>query len=208
MTTFEILQLLQSEIHSTVFATLDEYGLPQTCVIDLMLADDGGLYFLTARGKSFYNRLTAKPFVAISGMRGSDTLSTLAISLRGAVRNIGKDRLAEIFEKNPYMAKIYPTEKSRDALEVFQIYQGEGEYFDLGQLPPYRQSFSFGGAVTQEIGYRIIPENCIGCQECRSVCPVGCISDTIPRTIDSAHCLHCGNCLRICPVKAVERLGK
>lgn len=206
MTTLEILQLLQRQIHSAVFATLDENGLPQTCVIDLMLADDGGLYFLTARGKSFYDRLTAKPFVALSGMKGSDTLSTLAISLRGAVRNIGNDRLGEIFEKNPYMAKIYPTEKSREALEVFQIYQGEGEYFDLGQLPPYRQSFSFGGVTAQETGYHIVPEKCIGCLGCRSVCPAGCISNTIPRSIDTVHCLHCGNCFRICPVKAVERL--
>lgn len=45
------------------------------------------------------------------------------------------------------MAKIYLTEKSRDALEVFQIYKGEGEYFDLSQLPPYRQGFSFGGEI-------------------------------------------------------------
>lgn len=50
MTTQEILNTLQSDIHSVVFATLDEYGLPQTCVIDLMLADDDGLYFLTAKG--------------------------------------------------------------------------------------------------------------------------------------------------------------
>ena len=42
MTTQEILNILQSDIHSVVFATLDEHGLPQTCVIDLMLADDNG----------------------------------------------------------------------------------------------------------------------------------------------------------------------
>lgn len=39
MTTTEILQILQQDIHSTVFATVDEKGLPQTCVIDLMLFD-------------------------------------------------------------------------------------------------------------------------------------------------------------------------
>ena len=189
MTTQEILNILQSDIHSVVFATLDEHGLPQTCVIDLMLADDDGLYFLTAKGKAFYRRLMAKPFVSISGMKGGDTLSTTAISVRGAVRSIGTKRLAEIFEKNPYMAKIYPTEKSQEALEVFQLYKGQGEYFDLAQLPPYRQSFSFGG------------------EGCRSVCPVNCISNTIPRSIDTAHCLHCGNCLSICPVGAVERIG-
>ena len=207
MTTQEILDILQRDIHSTVFATVDDQGLPQTCVIDLMLSDEEGLYFLTARGKSFYDRLMARPFVAISGMKGEDTLSAVAISVRGAVRSIGKERLGEIFEKNPYMAKIYPTEKSRDALEVFQLYRGEGEYFDLSQQPPFRQSFSFGGESVRRTGYRIDPDRCIGCQGCRSVCPSNCISDAIPRVIDPSHCLHCGNCFRICPVKAVEKLG-
>ncbi len=207
MTTLDIFQFLRHDIHSTVFATVNENGLPQTCVIDLMLTDENGLYFLTAKGKSFYDRLTARPFVALSGMKGSDTLSTVAISVRGAVRSIGKERLAEIFEQNPYMAKIYPTEKSRDALEVFQIYKGEGEYFDLSQLPPYRQSFAFGGEEVHLAGYRINAEKCIGCQGCHSVCPQGCVSNTIPRKIDQSHCIHCGNCFRICPVKAVERLG-
>ena len=207
MTTTQILHILQQEIHSTVFATLDDKGLPQTCVIDLMLADEDGLYFLTARGKSFYSRLMARPFVALSGMKGRDTLSTAAVSLRGPVRNIGKERLAEIFEQNAYMAKIYPTEKSWDALEVFQIYRGEGEYFDLSQQPPFRQSFAFGGESVHETGYRIDRERCIGCQGCRGVCPSHCISETIPRTIDASHCLHCGNCFRVCPVRAVEKLG-
>lgn len=52
----------------------------------------------------------AKPSVSLSGMKGEDTLSTTAISMRGAVQNIGKRQLAEIFEKNPYMSQIYPTE--------------------------------------------------------------------------------------------------
>lgn len=207
MTTQEILKILQQTIHSAVFATVDNMGLPRTCVIDLMLADEGGLYFLTARGKSFYDRLTARPFVALSGMKGMDTLSAIAVSVRGAVRNIGKERLAEIFEKNPYMAKIYPSEKSREALEVFQIYKGEGEYFDLSQLPPFRQSFAFGGEEIHQTGYRINGDQCIGCQGYRSVCPQGCISDTIPRRIDKSHCIHCGSCFGICPVKAVERMG-
>lgn len=207
MTDFEILQTLQADIHSTVFATVDAAGLPQTCVIDLMLADENGLYFLTAKGKSFYTRLTERPYVALSGFRGADTLSSVAISLRGHVRSIGQDRLEEIFEKNPYMAKIYPTPKSRNALEVFQIYKGEGELFDLRQQPPRRQSFSFGGEAPHWSGYRINKDKCIGCLGCRSVCPAGCIANVTPRVIDESHCLHCGSCFRICPVKAVEKIG-
>ena len=207
MTTAQILNILQQDIHSVVFATLDDKGLPQTCVIDLMLAGGDGLYFLTARGKSFYNRLMARPFVALSGMKGQDTLSSVAISLRGPVRSIGKERLEEIFARNPYMARIYPTEKSREALEVFQLYKGEGEYFDLSQQPPFRQSFSFGGEAVRQTGYRIDAARCTGCQICRDVCPTGCIRDAVPRLIDEDHCLHCGNCFHDCPVQAVERIG-
>ena len=207
MTTLEILTLLQRDIHSVVFATVDDTNKPQTCVIDLMLADGTGLYFLTARGKQFYDRITQHPYVALSGLKGEDTMSSVSISVRGKVKNIGKDRLDEIFAENPYMAQIYPTAESRDALEVFHIDTGEGELFDLSQKPIFRQAFAFGGQQPQQTGYRIQKDKCIGCQGCRSVCPQQCISNTIPREIDQSHCLHCGNCYRICPVKAVERLG-
>ena len=49
--------ILKNDIHSTVFATVDDDGLPQTCVIDIMLYDDVSLYFITAKGKAFYSRL-------------------------------------------------------------------------------------------------------------------------------------------------------
>lgn len=208
MTTLEILSYLQKEIHSTVFATVDDDGLPQTCVIDLMLADRNGLYFLTAKGKSFYERLMKRKYVAVSGMKGQDTMSTVAISLRGKIKNIGQERLDEIFEKNPYMAEIYPDPECRNALEVFCIYEAEGEYFDLGQDPVYRQSFSYGGAGIHETGYQIDKSRCTGCGKCRKVCPVHCISEIMPGEIDRSRCLHCGNCFRICRVKAVVKLGK
>lgn len=125
---------------------------------------------------------------------------------QGKVKSIGQEKLDEIFEKNSYMVSIYPTPKSRSALEVFCIYEAEGEYFDLGQNPVYRQNFAYGGAAIHETGYQIDKSKCIGCQGCRSVCPVQCISKEVPREKDRSRCLHCGNCFRICPVKAVVRL--
>lgn len=93
---------------------MDEQGLPHTCAIDMMLADEGGLYFLTARGKAFYRAGADGPrYLALSGMKGEDTLSTVAVSVRGWVKPIGQQRLEEILEKNPYMREIYPTEASR-----------------------------------------------------------------------------------------------
>ena len=56
----DYLRFIVREIHTTVVATVDEQGLPVTCAIDIMDSDENGLYFLTAKGKSFYERLNAQ----------------------------------------------------------------------------------------------------------------------------------------------------
>ena len=47
----DYLAYLVEEIHTTVVATVDDAGLPVTAAIDMMDADEGDVYFLTARGK-------------------------------------------------------------------------------------------------------------------------------------------------------------
>ena len=74
MTSIECLAYIVNEIHSTVFATVDKHGNPITCAIDIMDYDEKGLYFLTARGKSFYDRLKNHFLIAFTGMKGQDTL--------------------------------------------------------------------------------------------------------------------------------------
>lgn len=205
MTIKEIFHILKNEIHSTVFATVDDNGLPQTCVIDIMLCDDNSLYFITAKGKSFYDRLMKREYVAVSGMKGNDTLSTYAISVRGKVRNLGNELLTRVFEENSYMKNIYKSEESRMALDVFQLYEGEGELFDLSCLPPKREAFTFGGAKKQPIRYEI-NSCCVGCGACNKTCPVGCIEQVGARfSIQSTNCIHCGNCLAACHFGAVEK---
>lgn len=129
----KILQILQQDIHTVIMATSDLQGKVYTCAIDLMLLENESLYFLTARGKSFYQRLMNNHYVALTGLKGEDTMSSIAISLQGKVKNIGHDKLALIFQENPYMQEIYPDEIARDVLEVFEIYQYDLEYFDLSQ---------------------------------------------------------------------------
>lgn len=203
MKTEEILHVLQHDIHSTIMATTDEDGHPLTCVIDLMLEDGKGLYFLTARGKAFYERLMKDQYVALTGLKGETTMTSVSVNLHGKVKNIGKNRLDEIFEKNPYMAKIYPSLESRDALEVFWIYEASGELFDLSQKPIFRQSFSYGGSTEKEHGFRILADKCIDCGKCLEACPQKCITPGNPYVIQSAHCLHCGRCMDVCPDGAV-----
>lgn len=201
----DYLDYVANEIHRTIVATVDDEGLPVTAAIDMMDSDENGLYFLTAKGKGFYDRLKKREFLALTAMKGEDTMSSVAVSIRGKVRELGYDKIPELFEKNPYMREIYLTEESMQALTVFQIYEGSGEWFDLSKKPIERASFTFGGAEKKAEGY-FITKACIGCGSCAAVCPQNCIiQDEIPFVIEEEHCLHCGNCMTSCPVGAVER---
>ncbi len=203
----EVFIYLQKEMHTTVAATVDRDGLPVTCAIDMMDADESGLYFLTAKGKGFYNRLKGSGYMALTGIKGEDTLSCVAVSVRGKVRELGAGPLPRLFEKNPYMKEIYPTAESQRALTVWQLHQGTGEWFDLSKKPIERFSFSFGQAPAETEGY-CITDACIGCRTCETVCPQSCIDFTsTPAVIRQEHCLHCGNCMEVCPQKAVIRRG-
>ena len=53
----DYLAYIVNEIHTTIVATVDDEGLPVTAAIDMMDSDENGLYFLTAKGKGFYDRL-------------------------------------------------------------------------------------------------------------------------------------------------------
>lgn len=200
----DYLTFIVEQIHSTVVATVDEEGLPVTCVIDIMYADNNGMYFLTAKGKNFYQRLKDRGYLALSGKKGEDTMSCTAVSVRGKVREIGADMIPLLFEKNPYMLEIYPTEESRKALTVFQIYEGIGEWFDLSKKPIERDSFTFGGAAIKASGY-FVTDNCIACGSCLTDCPQSCIDLSDKAVIRQENCLHCGNCAAICPVGAVVK---
>lgn len=203
MDTKDYLSYVVTEIHRTIVATVDDEGLPVTAAIDMMDTDGNSLYFLTAKGKGFYDRLIKRGFLSLTAMKGADTMSSVAVSIRGKVRELGYKKIPDLFEKNPYMKEIYPTAESMKALTVFQIYEGTGEWFDLSKKPIERASFTFGDADKKEEGY-IITDKCVGCGSCVDVCPQNCIiTECIPYVIEQEHCLHCGNCLTVCPVGAV-----
>ena len=201
----DYLAYIVSEIHTTIVATVDDEGLPVTAAIDMMDSDENGLYFLTAKGKGFYDRLIKRGFLALTTIKGQDTMSSVAVSVRGKVKELGYERIPVLFEKNPYMHQIYPTKDAMHALTVFQIYEGTGEWFDLSKKPIERASFTFGGAQEKMEGF-FIADACIGCGNCLKVCPQDCISaDSIPFRIEQAHCLRCGNCMTACPAGAVQK---
>lgn len=204
----DYLKVLVEEIHSTVVATIEKNGHPVTRCIDMMLYDESTVYFLTAKGKNFYEELMSQKYASLSAVKDKR-----CISLAGTVQNIGKEKLDEIFEKSVYMQKIYPG-NTREALEVFKFTDGLGNFFDISD-PSHvtRGLFSLGksDSDSQRVnsGYFVQKLSCIGCKKCLSVCPQKCIdfSTEGKAKIDQNRCLHCGRCFAACPVKAIEKAG-
>ena len=65
MTKKQYLNLLVNEFHSATMATIGADGHPVTRIIDLMLWDESGVYFLTAKGKSLYTQLMEQKFASV-----------------------------------------------------------------------------------------------------------------------------------------------
>lgn len=196
----DYLKILTEDIHSAAIATLDKNGRPITRIIDIMLYDNQGIYFLTAKGKEFYRQLMEQKYISLSAVK-----EKRSITLRGETENIGSEKLDEIFEKNPYMKGIYPDD-TREALEVFRLYKAAGEFFDISDPTNVtRGSISIGNAKEQS-GIYFVKGKCSGCKACFSVCPQKCIDvSKVPAVINQNHCLHCGRCFEICPEKAIVK---
>ena len=159
-------------------------------------------FYFRATGKTFYDQLMEQQYVAISA-----TKDKIAVSLRGKIKNIGKKNLDIMFENNPYMKKIYPGD-TKDAIEVFWLYEAQGEYFDISNPSNIvRDTITIRKTEVVQTGYYIGKE-CIGCKLCYSVCPQKCIDiSSVPVVINQNHCLHCGRCAEICPKQCIEKRG-
>ncbi len=193
------LQILR-KIKDVAFATVDDKGMPQIRIIDIMLVEGEKIYFCTARGKDFYAQLMRDGNVAITGMNREYQM----IRLNGKARKLDDRKLwiDRIFEENPSMNNVYPDD-SRYVLEPFCIDNGEVEFFDLGREPVVRETFALGESEKTFKGYEIT-DKCIQCGKCERICPQKCIKDFV---INQIHCLHCGLCLEGCPVDAVRKIG-
>lgn len=199
MNTKKCLEMLR-EIKDVAFATVDNQGLPQIRIIDIMLVDDDRLYFCTSRGKDFYAQLIKNGNVAITGMNKNYQM----IRVSGKAQNLKDQKkwIDKIFDQNPSMNDVYP-DKSRYILQPFSISQGEIEFFDLSKTPINRQTFALGNARVKFRGFEIT-DRCIQCGKCVKNCPQKCIENFV---INQTHCLHCGLCFENCPQKAIIKRG-
>lgn len=192
---------LAMRIKSFTIATIGGDGRPDTRIIDLMLYESGEIYFLTARGKNFYRQLMAQQFVSMTGM--SDNWEM--VTLRGKVKQVDRKYIRKMFAANPSMNDMYPGQ-SADILEAFALVEGQGEIFDLHDVPIYRAEFVIGNPREVYKKGFVITGACTECGLCAEICPQQCIESGMPYIIRRAQCLHCGYCAEQCPAGAIERM--
>ena len=85
MTKMNYLKLLVDEIHSTTVATIGSDGHPQTRIIDMMYYDEEGVYFLTAKGKAFYDQLMEQQEFSMEVKGLGTILQVLEISMTNSL---------------------------------------------------------------------------------------------------------------------------
>ena len=159
----DYIKLMVEEIHSTTVATIGADGHPQTRIIDMMYYDEKGIYFLTAKGKSFYAQLMEQQYVAISA-----TKRKTAISLRGKVKNIGKKNL-DISNPSNIVREAIIIGGGSSAWNGYHVERGcNGCNLCLSVCPQKCIDVSSVPVVINQ-------KHCLHCGRCAEICPGHCI---------------------------------
>lgn len=132
----EILHLLENDMSPAVIATTDSQGQPHARFINIGLANEKGVFFMTSPATHFYQQLQVNPKIAITGIHQEDYLVQV-IRIEGRVRELGQNMLEEVLAGNPFVEQVYPDRKERESVRVFQLFEGKGFYQSLTQGHKY-----------------------------------------------------------------------
>lgn len=144
MNTTDYMTKLKEEIGLAIFSTVDAAGQPDSRYINIGMANESGVFFMTNRQTNFYQQLVAHPYTAITGMARKDG-EIEVVRIKGQVQAIGREKLVEVLKDNPYVQDVYPDEKDRADVQVFQVFKGTGNYRHLQKQ--IEKDFTFGEEI-------------------------------------------------------------
>lgn len=128
----EIMKVLEEDIGLAIISSVDENKQPDARPINIGVANENGVFFMTSPKSNFYSQITNDPNIAVTGVLQEDK-KLQVIRITGKVRALGKEKLEEILEDNPYVEQVFPKESDQKSVQAFQLYEGEGFYHDYIQ---------------------------------------------------------------------------
>lgn len=128
----DIMKILEEDMGIAVFSTVDADGQPHARHINIGVANEKGVFFMTNPKTDFYQQMQHNPKIAITGFY-KEGYVVQVIRITGTVKELGKEGLDEVLKDNPYVEQVYPDESDRNNVQVFQLYEGEGFYHSLSQ---------------------------------------------------------------------------
>ncbi len=132
----DIMKILEEDMRVAVISTVDDSGQPHARHINIGVADENGVFFMTSPKTNFYQQLTNNPQIAITGFHEEGYLVQV-IRITGRVREVGREMLERVLENNEYVDRVYPKDSDRQSVQVFQLYEGEGFYHSMSQGHKY-----------------------------------------------------------------------
>ena len=162
------------------FATVDEQGTPRYAISALFIMNPM-LSIFYRKGKNFCKELLADGRVQILGYTKYKEMIRLSTKAVPAPQDEQRKWMETIFAEQPYLSNVYPGETKEIGI-IFEIKDGEIEYFNLGVHPIFRQSYSIGKGTITPKGYEIT-DACTGCETCINNCPQKqhCFRATFPK---------------------------
>lgn len=202
------------------FATVNEFGEPESRIAHLRAFDDDGIYFMTMFVKDFYKQMKNVGKVSVSGFSGRTEIGHdangfpifdggYAIRMTGEVEEVPIEKIKE--KNNPIFDFCIKDKEKYPGMVVMCITSAYGDIFDNDFRKESRENklertyFAFGNATVKYKGLFIDENKCIGCGNCKKACSFLAIKNDDGRfEIDKNRCDECADCFLNCPVGAIS----
>lgn len=204
------------DLRSAVMAVECGQGRVITFARDIVGYDEGGIYFLVAKGEPMYDMIRASGYASCTGMKGGTVKNRCTLTISGQVEECAPDLVDELVSANTYLLDVYERELAAGEMAAFRLFRGVGEYYDPSRKPAMHATFEFdcesfqkGQGETALPGKYVVTKACMGCGFCQYNCSQRCITmDRRRAVIDRRFCVNCNKCTRVCPVKAIKRIDE